>query len=299
VLNTATSWGIADPFGRGRQVTMFDADHDGLLDVYVANDPSRIDGLPSLNHLYLNAGGQRFLPAPGAGIDLPLGGTCLVPGDLDGDGWTDLVLCRFVPLDGASGIRVFHNSAGHFTDITAASGITPLGETSAAVADMNMDGQPDIVQLALNHLRVALQDHGLFRTGLDMAVSGGRSVGVGDADGNGTRDLYIVGGKVAGSNAPDVMLLNSGDGIRFTSIAIPETSLGSGDSVVPIDYDRNGKTDFAVLNGYSSAVGPVQLIAFGPPWPASARPLSPARPRGAPLPAAARTLEVPGGDGAR
>ena len=38
---------------------------------------------------------------------------------------------------------------------------------------------------------------------------------------------------------------------------------------MPIDYDQNGKMDFAVLNGYSSAVGPLQLIAFGPPWPAS------------------------------
>jgi len=269
VVNTATPWGIADPFGRGRQVAMFDANHDGLLDIYVANDPSRIDGLPSLNHLYLNAGNERFVPAPEAGLDLPHGGICLAPSDLDGDGWTDLVLCRFVPLDGASGIRVFHNSAGHFSDITAQSGITPLGETSAAVADMNGDGQPDIVQVASNRLRVALQDQGTFHTGLDITLVGGRSVGIGDADGNGTKDLYVVTAKIGGSNATDLMLLNSGDGITFTSISIPQTTVGSGDSAVPIDYDQNGKMDFAVLNGYSSAVGPLQLIAFGPPWPAS------------------------------
>ncbi len=269
VVNAATPWGIADPFGRGRQVTMFDANHDGLVDIYVSNDPSRIDGLPSLNHLYLNAGNQRFVPAPQAGLDLPLGGICLVPTDLDGDGWTDLVVCRFVPLDGSAGIRIFHNSGGQFSDITTASGIIPVGETSAAVADMNGDGQQDIVQLGSNRLRVALQDHGRFHTGLDVAVVGGKDVGVGDADGNGTTDLYVVTRKLGTSNGKDLMLLNSGDGIAFTSIDIPQTSVGAGDSVVPIDYDRNGKTDFAVLNGSSSAIGPVQLIAFGPPWPAS------------------------------
>ena len=91
---------------------------------------------------------------------------------------------------------------------------------------------------------------------------------MGDADGNGTKDLYVVNG-LGATNMADLMLLNSGNGIAFTSIRIPQTSTGVGDSVVPIDYDRNGKTDFAVLNGYSAAVGPVQLIAFGPPWPAS------------------------------
>ena len=79
----------------------------------------------------------------------------------------------------------------------------------------------------------------------------------------------MVTAKIGGSNATDLMLLNSGDGITFTSISIPQTTVGSGDSAVPIDYDQNGKMDFAVLNGYSSAVGPLQLIAFGPPWPAS------------------------------
>ncbi len=61
------------------------------------------------------------------------------------------------------------------------------------------------------------------------------------------------------------MLLNRGDGKGFRTMPLPQATGGSAESVAPIDYDRNGLTDFLVLNGKGALYpGPVQLIAFFP-----------------------------------
>jgi hypothetical protein len=43
-------------------------------------------------------------------------------------------------------------------------------------------------------------------------------------------------------------------------VRIPQTTKGSADDAIAIDYDENGLTDFVVLNGRQKA-GPVQLLA--------------------------------------
>jgi hypothetical protein len=43
---------------------------------------------------------------------------------------------------------------------------------------------------------------------------------------------------------------------------IPQTIQGIGESVAAIDYDRNGLSDFIVMNGRLKAIGPIRLIAF-------------------------------------
>ena len=48
-------------------------------------------------------------------------------------------------------------------------------------------------------------------------------------------------------------------------MAVPRAANGSAESVTAIDYDRNGLTDFLVLNGKGALYpGPVQLLAFFP-----------------------------------
>jgi hypothetical protein len=92
-----------------------------------------------------------------------------------------------------------------------------------------------------------------------------QDVTAGDVNADTFPDLYIVQGRLNGSNAPDRLLLNDGSGYRFTSMTIPQTSIGAGDAAVPLDYDGNGLEDFLVLNGRPYPIrGPVQLIAFFP-----------------------------------
>ncbi len=64
-------------------------------------------------------------------------------------------------------------------------------------------------------------------------------------------------------NKPDRLLVSRKHGKLFASVVIPQTRKGSADDVFALDYDRNGLTDFVVLNGRRKA-GPVQLLASFP-----------------------------------
>ena len=57
----------------------------------------------------------------------------------------------------------------------------------------------------------------------------------------------------------DIELADVLEGIE-ENVKIPKTHDGDADAVLALDYDKNGRTDFLVLNGRSKP-GPVQLIA--------------------------------------
>src|SRR5439155_1241940 len=121
------------------------------------------------------------------------------------------------------------------------------------------DGLPAPSRLFVNDGNGTFHDDPSF--GLDQQI-GSDCATTGDVNGDG---LYVVQGELGGTNVADVMLLNDGNGASFTEMAIPETSVGSGDVAYPIDYDRNGLTDFLVMNGHDEGnLGPIQLIAFSP-----------------------------------
>ena len=91
--------GVADPYGRGREVAFVDANHDPYPDLYVTNEYPRADGVPSPNHLFINDGGSGFHAAPEYGLDVEVGGvlgiqTCVQAEDVSGDGWQDSARVR-------------------------------------------------------------------------------------------------------------------------------------------------------------------------------------------------------------
>jgi hypothetical protein len=69
----------------------------------------------------------------------------------------------------------------------------------------------------------------------------------------------VVGGRAAGVNAPDYLLLGNATG-GFTPMPIPETTVGAGDRAHPVDYTKDGLTAFLVLNGQVPHSGPIQLL---------------------------------------
>jgi len=159
------------------------------------------------------------------------------------------------------GIQYLRNVNGKLRDETSSLGLSRLPDVDAVVADFNGDGRPDIAELTPTLLRVSLQQpSGRFVPVATVAVKWGQGLAAGDANGDGHPDLYVLQGN-GRSNAPDSLLLNDGSGRRWHSFPIPETSAGGADSVVALDYDRNGLTDFLVLNGMGKP-GPIQLIAF-------------------------------------
>jgi hypothetical protein len=265
--NAADQLGLADPLGRGRQTALLDYNHDGKMDVYFGNDPSRPDALPGSNHLFRNVDGTSFEPAPGAGLNLGVGSQCLVPVDIDRDGWTDLINCEYIPMAAYAALHVYHNNHGVFSDVTTRLGIDGKGVYDAVAGDLNHDGKVDIVTLAPGRMDIWIQQNHTFHREASFWVSAAAAVTLADVNGDHRPDIYIVRGERSGGSTRDVLLLNNGNGINYRSVKLPSAPPGPGGDAVAIDYDQNGKQDLLVMHGNNVQEGPIQLLAFGPPWP--------------------------------
>ena len=259
----AGQYGVLDPFGRGRSAKFIEANGDSRPDLLVANNPTRGDGLPSPNRFFINqvGGALRYAPAYGLEQETSLQGSNASVGDLDKDGWQDLLMIT------PQGFRVYHNQQGRsFTEVAASVG---LGQSprDVTLADVNGDSWLDVIQVAPNMLSVFVNTNGKFSSVFSTSLQYGYSVAAGDVNSDDRPDIYVMRDRdAAGANAPDQVYLNDGDGSSFTRMSsIPSTRQGAPDSVAPIDYDGNGLTDFLVLNGggvKESGPGPVELIAF-------------------------------------
>jgi hypothetical protein len=281
-VNKGEQPGLADPYGRGREVALLDATGDGRLDILVGNVSPRSDGRPSPNRLFVNEGGGQFRPAPELGLDLeysvggagppgsPTGGGNWPMGrlatvDTDGNGWTDVVMCAKRPQDEFQSLHLFRNDEGRgFQEVTADLGLEGIIARDVAVADMTGDGQPDLVVVNSAHLFICLNDGGKFRIALRMPIEYAHGVAVADATGDGFPDIYVMRTSAEpGPDIPDFLLLNQGAYDNYETLVLPTVEgRVRDDDVHPIDFDRDGRFEFLVLHGHSPHMAPMQLITL-------------------------------------
>lgn len=265
----AGAFGVTDPYGRGRHTAFFDLNGDPYPDLFVGNDFPRQDEHPSPNRTFVNVRGEGFREVR-IGATGELGALCVTPGDLDGDGWEDLVVC------GKERLLVYRNRAGDkaartLRETARGLGVALPGVVSAVVDDLNLDGVPDLALLRPGELRVyGGRPAGGFGLVQRVALTAGRWVTVGDLDGRDGRDLFIVRTCDGGRNRRDLALFETGAELRYgASGQVPLADGGCGDVATTIDLNGDGLDEVVVLNGAAGEppnggiTGPVQVLTTG------------------------------------
>jgi hypothetical protein len=178
----------------------------------------------------------------------PAGERSVFAGDLDEDGFPDLVTAR-TNYYGAVEVLINHGDGTFAPPVDAGGGLQTM---FATIADLDGDGHADLA--AANRLDNSVTVHlgngdGTF--GLDHEESGGvapTSVAIGDLDRDGWPDLVVADW---GSN--DVSVLLGVDGASYAPAAAFATGLAPR-CVALADLDRDGSLDAVVANLTSNTV---------------------------------------------
>jgi hypothetical protein len=271
----AEAWDVIDRYGRGRRTTFVDLDHEGGLDLFVGNEVGRTDGEVSANRTYLNSGTAPMVMHRLGPIG-DKGAVCVQAVDQDRDGWQDLLLCGgsnqpgVVHAGPTDRLYLFRNrpvegGGRRLVGVAADLGIALRGVRSARLARINGDGLLDLVVVGSRRLTVwpGNGDGGFDPPAFVRDLTAGNWVAVGDVDGRGGRDLFVVQGcNGTATNIRDVLLLHT-RGFDFRAVPAPSAPRGCGDTAAMLDLDGDGADEVVVGNGRWASRGPLQVLTAG------------------------------------
>jgi hypothetical protein len=124
----------------GSGAALFDYDNDGRLDIYLLQNGG--PNSRSTNRLFHQEADGRFQDvSAGSGLDVAGYGMGVAIGDVNNDGWPDVLVTEY------GGLRLFlNNGNGTFTDVAREAGLeSVLWGTSACFFDYDRDGWLDLV----------------------------------------------------------------------------------------------------------------------------------------------------------
>ena len=309
------SAGVAVPSGWKTGVTMADVNQDGWMDIYVCRSAMG-DSVLRENLLFVNNGNATFTErAKELGIADNSYSTHAAFFDYDKDGDLDLfVLNHSLPQYGGFsklignlknrkgtkfGSKLYQNTNGKFTDVSESAGIINnvlsfgLG---VAVADLNMDGWPDLYisndfneedYLYLNNqngaftnvIRNATGHVSLFSMGsdvadinndalpdiftLDMLPESNERIKLSSGDDNYDKYSLLINSGFHHQSMRNMLQLNNGDGTfseigQLSGISNTDWSWAS----LFVDLDGDASKDLFVSNGYEKDYTNMQFLKF-------------------------------------
>lgn len=223
---TATA-GLNTVFGSALGAVVFDADGDGLVDIYVSND-----GRP--NQLWINRGDGTFgdeAPTRGAAVNsvgYAEAGMGVEAADLDADGDFDIFLAH---LTGETNTLYLNDGSGMFDDRSTASGLAVPSKWATAFGNVAFDFDNDgLLDLFTANGEVRVNEE-QARAGITFPL----------------RQRNQLYRNLGGGRFEEVLPERAG-----TFLAEEAVSRGA----VPIDLDNDGDSDLVVLN----AEGPAQVL---------------------------------------
>ena len=244
----------------GTSVVVVDVNGDGKADLVVGNDCTLSDNCSSSNVAVLLSNGDGTFQPPVSYDSGATFATSVAAGDLNGDGKTDLLVvndCEDTACDGAVAV-LLGSGNGKFPSATS---YGPGGSVTnaLAVADLNGDGNPDIVTanqctsaIECNDTTVGVllgKSDGTFQTAVSYGSGGydATSVVIADVNGDGKPDIIVANSCTSRSvcSASTIgVLLGNGDGTFRTAV-----SYRSGTNTVSIavgDINGDGKPDIVL-----------------------------------------------------
>lgn len=128
------------PANVGSGLALLDYDNDGRLDLYLVQNAGADSASP--NQLYHQEPDGRFRNvSAGSGLDVTGRGMGVAVGDVNNDGWCDVLVTEFAAA------RLFLNESGsRFREVTREAGLdNPFWAISASFLDYDRDGWLDLV----------------------------------------------------------------------------------------------------------------------------------------------------------
>jgi tetratricopeptide (TPR) repeat protein len=134
----------------GYSLNLVDYDNDGAPDLFMA-----MNGWngPMKDQLFHNERGRFVNVSKHSGLDDPGSGFVSLWGDLDNDGWLDVVIANGVLKEGSVPQIYRNNRNGTFINVTATAGLNEpasFGAIGLALGDYDKDGRLDIFINGLN-----------------------------------------------------------------------------------------------------------------------------------------------------
>ncbi|MDX8402706.1 MAG: FG-GAP-like repeat-containing protein, partial [Mariprofundaceae bacterium] len=236
---------------------------DGYADVAV--------GAPGVDSPYTNAGvvnlfsgvdGSLIRSLAGLQASDYLGGAVAFPGDLNGDGYGEIAIGRYSPVEGA---RIYSGLDGSVLyTFSPLAGVEGLAHSMAAVGDVNGDGYGDLLLGASSysgtvtnggraHLYSGANGALLYTVSRPNPASydafGDAVAAAGDVNGDGYADVIIgaPGDDTLASNAGAAWIYSGVDGTELMAFHSSSANAGFGRAVAGgVDLNADGYADIVV-----------------------------------------------------